>query len=77
VSGEGLLELSARLATAPGVDMVAPFGTNLHVSGRDVEALEAAIETCRGDLRLAWMRSTTSLEDVFIELMHDSRARLQ
>jgi ABC-2 type transport system ATP-binding protein len=77
VRGEGLLELSARLATAPGVEMVAPFGTNLHVSGRDADELEAAIETCRGDLCLTWVRSTTSLEDVFIELMNDSRARLQ
>ena len=77
VSGERLPELSARLATAPGVDMVAPFGVNLHVSGRDVEALEAAVETCRGDLRVTWTRSATSLEDVFIELMNDPRPRLQ
>ena len=77
VSGERLPELSARLAAAPGVDMVAPFGVNLHVSGRDVEALEAAVETCRGDLRVTWTRSATSLEDVFIELMNDPRARLQ
>ena len=33
--------LAAELAGKPGVDMVAPFGTSLHVSGRDKAALEA------------------------------------
>ena len=36
----------------PGVDMVAPFGTSLHVSGRDAAALEAAIAPYRDDPRL-------------------------
>src|ERR1700736_6933551 len=43
VSGENLAHLAADLAHAPGVDMVAPFGTSLHVSGRDKAALEATI----------------------------------
>ena len=33
VSGEGLGELAATLEKTPGIDMVAPFGTSLHVSG--------------------------------------------
>ena len=33
--GDGLNELPDELAGKPGVDMVAPFGTSLHVSGRD------------------------------------------
>ena len=33
VSGEDLRHLSAELTSKPGVDMVAPFGTSLHVSG--------------------------------------------
>ena len=33
--GEGLAKLSDELTDKPGVDMVAPFGTSLHVSGRD------------------------------------------
>jgi ABC-2 type transport system ATP-binding protein len=41
--GEGLSELSDQLTGRPGVDMVAQFGTSLHVSGREANALDAAI----------------------------------
>ncbi len=77
VSGEGLVELAAKLAAAPGIDTIAPFGARLHVSGRDAEALESAISPYRDDARFAWVRSTPSLEDVFIELTAGSRGRLQ
>jgi len=73
VSGQGLAELAVRLERAPGVDMVAPFGTSLHVSGRDEALLDAAIAAYRTDSRFKWERSEASLEDVFIDLM--SRAR--
>src|SRR6476469_4782029 len=43
VTGDDLNGLAAELTGKPGVDMVAPFGTSLHVSGRDKAALEAAI----------------------------------
>ena len=69
VSGENLPELSAKLMGKPGVDMVAPFGTSLHVSGRDHAALEKTLEPYRNDNSLAWHQSAPSLEDVFIELM--------
>jgi ABC-2 type transport system ATP-binding protein len=69
VTGEGLAQLAAELAKKPGVDMVAPFGTSLHVSGREREMLEAAIAPHRGDSALNWSHSEPSLEDVFIELM--------
>ncbi len=36
-------------SASPGVDMVAPFGTSLHVSGRDKAALEATIAPYRDD----------------------------
>jgi ABC-2 type transport system ATP-binding protein len=77
VSGENLAHLAAELAQAPGVDMVAPFGTSLHVSGRDRAALEAAIARYRNDPALTWAASTPNLEDVFIELMNRSRGQLQ
>src|SRR6476661_4683510 len=51
VSGEGLSDLAAKLEKASGIDMVAPFGTSLHVSGRDELALEAAIAPHRNDSR--------------------------
>src|SRR6186713_292376 len=60
VSGEGLGELAAKLEKTPGIDMVAPFGTSLHVSGRDETALEAAIAPYRNDPRFKWERSEPS-----------------
>jgi ABC-2 type transport system ATP-binding protein len=73
VMGGDINELSAELAGKPGVDMAAPFGTSLHVSGRNKAALEATIAPyrARGDLR--WQHSEPSLEDVFIELMGRSK----
>src|SRR3954462_10592573 len=77
VSGEGLGELSAKLEKTAGIDMVAPFGTSLHVSGRDQAALEAAIAPYRNDARFKWERSAPSLEDVFIDLMGRARDNFQ
>jgi ABC-2 type transport system ATP-binding protein len=77
VTGSGLSALAAALAGAAGVDMVAPFGTSLHVCGRDADALEAAIAPHRADPRLTWKRTAPSLEDVFIELMTGARGCLQ
>jgi ABC-2 type transport system ATP-binding protein len=51
------------------VDMLAPFGASLHVSGADAGALEAAIAPWRGRPGLAWRRIEPTLEDVFIHLM--------
>src|SRR6266852_1510417 len=77
VSGEGLARLAAELAHAPGVDMVAPFGTSLHVSGRDRAALEAAIAPDRDDPALTWTHAEPTLEGVFIELMGRSPDNFQ
>ena len=75
--GEGLSQLSQELAGKPGVDMVAPFGTSLHVSGRDAKALENAIAPYRSNRNLDWRRSEPSLEDVFIDLMGKTRDNFQ
>jgi ABC-2 type transport system ATP-binding protein len=77
VSGEELGDLAAKLERTPGIDMVAPFGTSLHVSGRDDAALESAIAQYRNDPRLRWERSEPSLEDVFIDLMGRARDNFQ
>jgi ABC-2 type transport system ATP-binding protein len=76
-NGEGLSELTTELTDKPGIDMVAPFGTNLHVSGRDEAALEAAIAPYRRQKNLKWERSEPSLEDVFIDLMSKARDNFQ
>jgi len=57
--------------------MVAPFGTSLHVSGRDVVALKASIAPWRDKDGLHWQKSHPSLEDVFIELMNRSKDNFQ
>ena len=77
VTGENLAELATKLSAAPGVDMVAPFGTSLHVSGRDHATLQEAIKPYRVDPALVWHESAPSLEDVFIELMSKARDNFQ
>jgi ABC-2 type transport system ATP-binding protein len=76
VSGPGLPRLQAELASRPGL-MIAPFGTSLHISSRDKEALEAAVEPHRNDPSLRWTLSEPSLEDVFIELMSRAKDNFQ
>jgi ABC-2 type transport system ATP-binding protein len=76
-NGEGLAPLAEELSSKPGIDMVAPFGTSLHVSGRDEAALEAAIAPYRDRPELAWARSEPSLEDVFIDLLAKAQDNFQ
>jgi ABC-2 type transport system ATP-binding protein len=77
VSGENLGPLQAALEDKPGVEMIAPFGTSLHVSGRDAAKLEASIKPYRGDKKYDWERSEPSLEDVFIDLMKTTKDNFQ
>ncbi len=60
--------LAHELAGKPGVEMVAPFGAAVHVSGTDRPALERAIEPFRRD-PWRWSEVSPTLEDVFIQLM--------
>ena len=77
VSGEETHQLADALAGKPGVDMVAPFGASLHVSGRDKAALEASIAPWRDKPGLHWQQASPSLEDVFIDLMNRSKDNFQ
>ena len=77
VTGDDLHQLQDELAGRPGIDMVAPFGNSLHVSGRDRAVLEATIAPWREDRRFKWQQSEPSLEDVFIELMTRSKDNFQ
>jgi ABC-2 type transport system ATP-binding protein len=76
-NGEGLTGLTEALTDKPGIDMVAPFGASLHVSGRDEAALDAAIAPYRARREFEWKRSEPSLEDVFIDLMSTARDNFQ
>jgi len=76
-NGENLNKYADELERRPGVDMVAPFGTSLHVSGRDQAALDAAIAPDRNRPDLVWARSAASLEDVFIDLLAKAQDNFQ
>ena len=75
--GDHLTGLAAELKALPGVEMVAPFGSSLHVCGRDGAALEAAIAPYRGRPEFDWHPASPSLEDVFIDLMAHARDNFQ
>ena len=75
--GDNLATLGEEMSRKPGIDMVAPFGASLHVSGRDEAALEAAIAPYRKRKGLVFNRSEPSLEDVFIDLMSKARDNFQ
>jgi ABC-2 type transport system ATP-binding protein len=77
VSGANLAGLAETLLGRKGIDMVAPFGTSLHVAGRNAEALEQAIAPFKRDQQLTWVPSPPSLEDVFIDLMARSQDNFQ
>ena len=54
------------------MDQVAPFGTTLHVSGRDAATLRASLRDYLADTALAMTPIAPSLEDAFIDLMRRS-----
>ncbi len=66
--GPGVDRLATELARAPAVEMAAPFGLALHVSGSDRAALDAAINPWRR-APFRWTETEPTLEDVFIHLM--------
>ncbi|MGA2654726.1 MAG: ABC transporter ATP-binding protein [Gammaproteobacteria bacterium] len=70
VKGDSVQKLAKQLRGLPGIQQVALFGQELHVSGEDAQALEKAIAPFRQDYE--WQLSETSLEDVFIHLVGGS-----
>ncbi len=75
--GNGLMAIAEELRAKRGVEMVAPFGNTLHVSGTDREALAAALAPLaerkgpEGRPLVTVHEVAPSLEDVFIHLMRD------
>jgi ABC-2 type transport system ATP-binding protein len=76
VGGPDLHVLAEKLNGLAGVDMVAPFGSELHVSGRNRKALDQTITTLKkADGAHRWKRGEPGLEDVFILLMNGAKER--
>ncbi|MGD0533678.1 MAG: ABC transporter ATP-binding protein, partial [Methyloceanibacter sp.] len=76
VGGPDLHVLAEKLIGLAGVDMVAPFGSELHVSGRNRKALDQTITTLKkADGAHRWKRGEPGLEDVFILLMNGAKER--
>ncbi|MEZ5777599.1 MAG: ABC transporter ATP-binding protein [Paracoccaceae bacterium] len=73
LKGKSLAEAAKRLKGASGVDQVAPFGATLHVVGRDGKALRRSASKVADETGLEMSAAETSLEDVFIQLMGDSK----
>ena len=73
VEGPRLHEVAALLEGKPGVEQVAPFGTTLHVVGSDKALLEKALDDIRKREGTAVRPGETSLEDVFIQFMAESK----
>ncbi len=71
IDGENVMDVAAQLRGKPGVEMVAPFGNTLHVSGTDRAALERSIKEGASRPGLKVHAVAPTLEDVFIHLMRD------
>jgi ABC-2 type transport system ATP-binding protein len=69
IEGENLISHVAELRALAGVEMVAPFGNALHVSGTDRAALEASLARFAGRPGVSVRAVAPGLEDVFIHLM--------
>ena len=77
VTGESLHALARELRTQPGIDMVVPFGSTLHVSGGKHVELESALAPYRDRAGLTWAKIDPGLEDVFIGLMNSAQDNYQ
>lgn len=77
VEGRGLSTLTKKLEGLSGVEHVARFGTALHISGLDKEALKKAVEPYFNEPNLTWIERKPGLEEVFIHLMSGSEDNFQ
>lgn len=73
VAGDGARRLAEALHGVPGVDFVAFFGAELHVSGYVRASLEAALAPWRGRQDFVIRETLPSLEDVFIQLQQNRK----
>jgi ABC-2 type transport system ATP-binding protein len=68
LDGANVRHLLSELQGKPGVDYAGFFGSVLHVSGQDRQALEQSIAPYRGRADVTVTETPPNLEDVFIHL---------
>jgi ABC-2 type transport system ATP-binding protein len=76
ITGPDLHQLATKLRREPGIEQVVPFGSTLHVSGRDAEQLQRILKSHLHE-PYRWERIESGLEDVFISLMETSEDNFQ
>jgi ABC-2 type transport system ATP-binding protein len=69
ITGRNLDPLVPRIRALPGVEMVAVFGTELHVAGADAALIEHGLEAIKGEGGIEIEGAAATLEDVFIRTM--------
>lgn len=69
IVGPNLERLIPKLEAQPGIEQVAAFGTAIHVSGQNKEALAASIQQVANAKDYTSKEIEPSLEDVFILLV--------
>jgi len=72
VYGDNLVQLADQLRDQPGVKQTVAFGSVLHVSGTDVEALRSTLAAAAREHAVRAEQIPTGLEDAFIYLMKDA-----
>lgn len=77
LTGPETLQAAQDLKHRPGVDQVAPFGTSLHVVGRDGEAISQAVDAVCKVRKVTARIGETNLEDVFIQFMAESKDNIR
>jgi len=71
IDGQDVMGIAEELRGKPGVEMIAPFGNTLHVSGTHARELRRSIEAVRRP-NIAVHEVAPTLEDVFIHMMRES-----
>ncbi|MEJ6500765.1 MAG: ABC transporter ATP-binding protein [Rhodobacterales bacterium] len=77
LNGPDTAKAALDLKTLPGVDQVAPFGTTLHVVGRDGAAIKKAVDQVCKSYNVTAKIGVTNLEDVFIQFMAQSQDNIR
>jgi ABC-2 type transport system ATP-binding protein len=73
ITGEGIQGLAEQLRLLPGAELVASFGSTLHVSGTDGVQLQTSLDSFVKGKPLSIQAVDASLEDAFIHLMQSSK----